>query len=280
MTQLVLSVSKPYYVPGDIVDGVVELQVTKTARLRSIDLVSNGIEHTHIRVSHGKHSYTYTETNPMHQYSACLSGPAEVPPGTYSYPFRFQLPPTLLPTYRGTNALVRYTVTANADIPFWFDAKQTVELLVTLPHQVIPVDARPLTFYSDSAGDGSKPAFQVDIPRSSWFAGESLTGSVTLLRNPPNKRIRKAEVVLQMMEFARASSYSREVPCEVARVDIPGDSLASGGAIPFRIPIPRECYSCYNGVFSRLAWVAHVNLDIAFGFDIKGAQEILVYNAV
>jgi hypothetical protein len=279
MTRLSISVSKPYYVPGDIVDGTLQLDVSKTIRVRSITVVSEGAEHTHITVSSGKHSHTYRECNPMHQYSVNLSGPAEIPPGTYTYPFRFQLPTSLLPSYRGTNAYISYTVSGNADIPFWFDSAQTLDLLVTIPHQVVRVDARPASFTSGTIQDYSKPAFQVDLKRSMWFAGEVLDGTISLLRNPANKNIRKAEVQLSMLEFAQARGYHRETPCEVARAEIPGDQLACGGPIPFRLQVPRDCYSGYNGVYSRLTWVVRANLDIAWGFDVAGAVEIVVLNA-
>ena len=279
MTQMALYLSKGCYFPGELVEGRAVLTVPKPIKVRGIALQAEGYERTSVTVSRGKHSHTYVSKNDILQYPAMLSGECELQPGEYSYPFRFGLPPDALATYKGSHAVVLYSVKVNADIPMWFDAHHTLDIPVVLPRRGIQADQRSAPFMSGTAGDPLKPGFRAVISRSFCFAGESVEGTITLT-TAAGKRVRKADIRLRSLEQAVAQGHPAEAPSVINRMEIPGEQLTEGVSIPFSMRIPREARSTYQGAFSSLRWFVDINLDVALAFDVSARQEIVVVNAV
>ena len=281
MTKLTVQLSRPFYFPGEMVEGQALLSAPKPVELRGISLQAEGCEHTSITVHHGKHSTTYVSRHDILQYSQALSGPCQLPSGDYSYPFRFQLPPDALPTYKGYHANVRYNVMANADIPMWFDAKQTVEVPVVLPRRGIrpPQNLQGGLFRSETADRPGRPAFQAKLSRLFFLAGETIEGTISIL-STGSKRLRKADVSLIAVECAEAQGREAENETPVAKCQLPGEQLTDGVSSPFSLQIPPQVYSTYSGLHSSLAWVVRINLDLAMAFDVSADQQVAVVNAV
>jgi len=279
MTQMLLSLTKGVYFPNDVVEGRAVLSAPKAVQLRGVTLLVEGTERTSVTVSSGKHSHTYVSRNDILRHSVALAGQCDLPPGEHSYPFRFQLPPGALPGYRGRHASIIYSVTANADIPNWFDAHCTLEVPVGVPRQAVNRDDRRVMFQSTTAQDPLRPGFNASLKRCFFLAGETIEGALTLT-TAAGKRIRKAELFLRTLETAVAQGHQAAFPTLHNSAQIPGDQLVEGAAVPFSLSIPRECFSSYQGAFSSLKWLVEINLDIALGFDVSATAEIAVVNAV
>jgi hypothetical protein len=283
MAKLLLYLARPVYFPGDPIEGEAVLQTDKPLTVRNITVAASGFERTVITESRGsgkhRHTVTYTEQNPILNEGAVVGPPGEVPPGEQRFPFRFQLPPNALPTYRGRQANVFYSVRANADIPMWFDAGQTVEVPVVLARRCCREDQTPLRFSSEDPDDPSRPGFMAQVLRTTHFAGGFVEGAVTLTADG-GKRVRKATVTLNTLETATARGHVEENLREIARQDLSGDQLGPERAAPFRIYAPKDAPGTYNGMYSSLNWFLSVKLDVAWAFDVNAAQAITVYNAV
>ena len=283
MAKLLLYLAQPVFFPGDIVRGEALLQTEKQISVRKVTVEASGFEKTIITESHGagkhRHTVTYTETNPILNWGAIVGPAGDVPPGEYRFPFEFQLPQNALASYRGLSAHIFYSVKASADIPMWFDAGQTLELPVRMPRRMCREDPGPQGFSTPDPDNPARPGFMARVLRSTFFGGDFVEGSVTLT-GTGGKRIRKATVTLNTLEVAEARGRVRENMREVARVDIPGDQLGPERAAPFRIYAPKEAPGTYAGMHSSLKWLVGINLDVAWAFDVKAAQEIAVFNAV
>jgi len=283
MARLMLYIAQPACFPGDIVRGESVLQTDKPLTVRKITVEASGFEKTVITESHGagkhRHTVTYTETNPILNWGAIVGPAGEVPPGEHRFPFEFQMPPNALPSYRGLCANIFYSVKANADIPVWFDAGQTLELPVLMQRRSCREDQSPRGFSTPNVDDPSRPGFMAQVFRSAFFAGDYVEGTVTLTSGGGH-RIRKATVTLNTLEVATARGRARENLREVSKLDIPGDQLGPERAAPFRILAPKDAPGTYAGMYSSLKWLVGVSLDVAWAFDVKAAQEIAVFNAV
>ena len=70
------------------------------------------------------------------QASENQTGGVEIFPGCQVYPFSFQLPASIPPTYKGRWGSVEYVVTATVDIPWGINIVQQKEIKVKLPYNL------------------------------------------------------------------------------------------------------------------------------------------------
>jgi hypothetical protein len=279
MTQVQLFVDKPVYYPGDLVRGSVHVECEKPQKIRGIMLEALGYEQTHITESHGvgksRHTHTYMSNNFLHRYDQPLLSECELPCGRYDYPFEYGLPAQALPTYHGICAKVMYSVTANVDIPYWFDAHQTVETPVLIPTSQVPLERKPATLYSQNASDTTQPGFMTTVARTMFFSGEAIKGNF-LLTGDGGHTVRKVDVELQLIEEAVAQGHSRVNNQVLARTEIPGGYLAPGATVPFTLDIPSPVTTVFNGIFSKVWYALVINVDVAWAFDTTASLPLII----
>jgi len=129
---------------------------------------------------------THSETVEIVNFRSCLWQPAPgqdsgiIPPGTYSMPFSFVLPPTISypPTFFGESGQITYVLKANIDRPWKFDHK-TYRPVTVLPF----VDANHPSFAQELRRDDEKTicccccaqgpiTASVRVPSAAWCPGE------------------------------------------------------------------------------------------------------------
>ena len=283
MAKLFLYLSKPVYLPGDLVQGEAVLQTEKALKVRQVTVEASGAEKTVVTESHGvgksRHTHTYTDANQILNFGAIVGPAGDVPPGEYRFPFEFPLPANALPTFHGQCASTFYSVRANADIPMWFDASQSAEIPVRQDRRACREDRSPLGFSTANVDDPSEPGFMARLDRITFFAGDFVDGTVTLTSGGGH-RIRKAIVRLYTYESATAQGHTSVQENEVSKVLIPGDQLGPERAAPFRIYIPKDAPGSFSGMYSSVEWQIEIQLDVAWAFDVKESQDIVVFNAV
>ena len=277
MTDITIGAEKRFYRPGDVVRGLVQVDLPHAQKIGGVELDAQGLERTEITVNYGKHSVTYISQNLMHKYNVLLHGPGMLEAGRHEFPFEFELPRGALPTYHGTYACITYTIKANLDIPLWFDAHRKVEYYVLPRADTVSINMRSVRLESRDAHDLSKPGFIMDLERATWTADETITG-VLQVTSTGGKRLRKADIKLQSLEWAVAEGTARDIAMDVVQCYISGAALSDGSRVPFGIKVPRTIYSTYKGIYSRLGWALTVNLDIAWGFDTQASQGLILVN--
>jgi hypothetical protein len=117
----------------------------------------------------------------------------------------------------------------------------------------------------------------VTLARTMFLAGERIKGNFLLTGNG-GKTIRKADVTLQLVEYAIAQGHSRVNYGTLGQGQISGQYLVPGQTVPFELVIPPTVSTAYNGVYSRIGFVLAINLDVAWAFDTKAAQPLVIVN--
>ncbi len=269
----VISVELPrtsYYM-GEVIEGTVVLETTRETPSRGLYVDFSGKEATAITRSTGKSSVTYRSEASVVAWRLPLQGEGTIAPGTYRFPFRFQIPLQGLPSYQGTHAKVAYVLTARLDVPLWLDTVWSGEIFVFYDRPSVRTYSDPVRFRS--GGDG--PEVYVELDGSRYFARELIGCRITLLRTGDH-RLRRLYARLIGAEFAQAQSQHEEVTTFRTEVDVPAEQIQLGVPFTFEIPIPGEVQSAYRGTYSYYSYVLQVGLDIAWGFDLVAQTPIVI----
>ena len=280
MAKLTVYLDRPVYSPGDEVKGEAILEIAKPLTVRAITVIVDGKERICFKDPDlTGHPLLYLADNPLLQLNITVATPGELQPGEHRFPFSFLLPPNAPADYRGPNASVGYLIIAKADITMGFDAFQCPNLNVAIPRSLCSLDTSPKTFATATADDPTKPGLVAQIPRSGYFCGDVVEGTIQLTGDGGH-RVRKARVVLKTLENATAEGRCKESIDIVSKVDISGEMLIVGMAVPFRIEIPKDSPGTYTGRYFSMKWFMEIDLDMALANDISASQWIDVYNAV
>ncbi len=256
---------------GDVVEGTVVVETTKEVPSRGLYLDFLGQEATEITRGSGKNQHTYRSTSDFAVWRLPLQGEASVPPGVHRFPFKFQIPPDGLPSYSGSHANVRYTVTARLDVPLWLDTVWTGELFVFYDRPSVRTFSQPVRFRS--GGDG--PEIYVELDGDRFFARELIGCRITLLRLG-SSRVRRVYARLVGGEWARAQTTEETSVTFQTQVDVPMERIQVGVPFTFEIPIPADVPSAYQGRYSYYSYVLHLGLDIAWAADLVAQTPIVI----
>lgn len=266
-----VEIPRTAYFLGDIVEGTVVLETTKETPSRGLYVDFSGKEATAITRQQGKSSVTYRSEAALVAWRLPLQGEGTVPPGTYRFPFKFQVPLQGLPSYQGPHAKVAYTLTARLDVPMWLDTVWSQELFVFYDRPSVRTYSQPVRFRS--GGDG--PEVYVELDGDRFFARELIGCRITLLRTGGH-RIRRLYARLLGAEFAQAQSQHEEVTTFRTEVDVPADRIRLGVPFTFEIPIPGDVQSAYRGTYSYYSYVLQIGLDIAWGADLVAQTPLVI----
>ncbi len=259
------------YYTGEVIEGTVVIETTSEAKSRGLYVDFTGTEETQITRQSGKTSHTYRSMATLVQWRLPLRGEEPVPPGTYRYPFRFQIPEQVLPSYTGRHASVKYILTARLDVPLWLDTVWNTEIFVFYARPSVRTYAQPVRFRSGGEG----PEVYVELDGDRFFARELIGCRITLNRTG-NARIRKVYTRLIGGEWARADGQQETTETYRTELDVPMEKIQVGVPFAFEIPIPADIASSYRGMYSYYSYILHVGLDIAFGFDIVAQTPIVI----
>lgn len=256
---------------GDVLEGTVVLETTKETPSRGLYVDFTGKEETQITRSSGKQSVTYRSEATLVTWRLPLQGETTVPPGTYRFPFQFQIPLQGLPSYRGPHATVKYVLTARLDVPLWLDTVASEEIFVFYDRPSVRTYSEPVRFRS--GGDG--PEVYVELDGARFFARELIGCRITLLRTGDH-RIRRVYARLLGAEFAQAQRQHEETTTFRTEVDVPSDRIRLGIPFAFEIPISGDVQSAYRGTYSYYSYMLQIGLDIAWGFDLVAQTPIVI----
>ena len=162
-------------------------------------------------------------------------GRIELQPGTYQYPFVFQIPPDVPPTYEGKWGSVRYFIKVTMEIPWALDVVQETQINVTSP------------FDLNSDGECAKPfvltkgkqfftcccasdplSIEVAIPVCGYIPGQSIPLTIKC-ENKSNVYIK--DIVFQLV---RNVEFLTQTPFEDERSEKDLISMINVGPLPGR----------------------------------------------
>jgi hypothetical protein len=280
MKEIKIELQRAGYLPGEIVEGAVNLTIDKPVKARKVKLDVLGVEETRITVSHGKSSTTYRSKNNILKEMIVLHGPQfeknlEMEPGNYVFKFEFKIPEYALPSYNGTHAFINYQLHARVDVPFWLDIVDKKPFYIFRDRGHLNQLTNPAHFQSKNYIQpySKKPSFYIQLPKTGFAVGEQIECALTM-KNMAATRIRKIDLRLIGQEYAWAQGYTRTISQKKHEIEIPFGDIIEGVTRIYYIQIPSDTQSSYEGRYSNFRWVLEVNLDIPLGFDVKAMHQV------
>ena len=181
-----------FYLPGQRVQGQVQVNLQHDTSFRSLNVSLQGVESTRVVVRHGKGSSTYKSSRDMLNQGIQLLLKATVQEGTTLFPFTFELPPDALPSYTGKTANVTWKLSARADIPLGRDLSKELFLpvLVTAPEQHVRTSVE---------NPEPRPKLRLSLSSTVYQPGEVVEGKLTVIE-PGN--FRAARMLMLINETA------------------------------------------------------------------------------
>jgi hypothetical protein len=259
-------VDKPFYLPGERLQGQVQLNLKGPAKIRSLELSFQGTEDVHFTTGAGKNRRTYKATNPMVNAGLRLSEQATMPAGSTNFPFAFDIPPDALPSYLGKAAKVTWMLSAKADVPWSGDLKQEVYPIVVNPFRRQPVD---VAFENQEAS----PRIRLELSANVYQPGETLEGKLVLLEAGNIRAVRLQLFLLEQAAgqgkvIGTTSGSSVENMQIGEKFEWSRDNLLAAREVPFRIPLSSQTPCSYTGKYSSIEWYLYTTLDIPHHGDI------------
>ncbi len=264
--RIIVQVDKPFYLPGQRLQGLVQLNLKGPTQVRSLEISFLGTESVHFTTKHGKYSTTYKATNPMVSTGLRLSGETTVPAGSTNFPFAFDIPPDALPSYPGKRAKVAWQLSAKADVPWAGDLKQDVYPIVVNP---FPRPAVAVAFENPEVS----PRIRLELSSNVYQPGGTLEGKLTLLEGGNLRAVR-----LQLFLLEQAAGQGKVIGTtggsSVENMQMgetfewPRDNLLAAREVPFRIPLSPQTPCSYTGKYSSTEWHLYATLDIPHHGDI------------
>ncbi|KAH9523028.1 Arrestin domain-containing protein 3 [Bulinus truncatus] len=228
------------YYAGNVVQGFVTVDLGEPMKMRGIRLKFEGKAYVHWSESHSTGSGKNRHTTTRH-YSASEryfdqeillfgiwpnqgSDTKELPPGTYTYPFQFQLPPGLPSSFEAHTGHVRYTVSSNIDKPWKFDhkTKRPFTVISILDLNQLPNAANGLTASKQKhlcclccKSGPIQATFHID--RSGYVPGEAIK-LFAEISNGSSRKMDKSYVNLRMVTTFHATTKSKTIYTDVAKV--------------------------------------------------------------
>ncbi|EGT40904.1 CBN-ARRD-19 protein [Caenorhabditis brenneri] len=226
-TELLVEFDQPQEVffPGQPISGRVILITEEKYKARAVNIKFEGCaktdwdDHESVRRvdAEGKAHYVQQRVN----YSAnvkylestallwaCRDGTNELAAGKYVWPFSYNLPANIPPSFEGKYGYIRYSVTAEVDRPWRFDkAKKrciTVSPLLDLnilPHAMTPLHDEA----SDTVGcccfKKGYLEMRVDIPKTGFVPGETVPINLHILNHSSVPVTEVKAKILQQCKF-------------------------------------------------------------------------------
>lgn len=283
MNQITIDLPTETYLPGEVVKGTVNLSIDKTVKARNVKLGIIGLEKTRVTVNSGKYSTTYRETNHIIKEEVILKGPdydknLELHPGNFTFTFEFKIPENAPPSYKGLNASITYELNSRVDVPMWKDIVDKKSFIVSKKRKDMDLLTQPANFQSDnfSQPNDKKPGFSVELKKVRYVIGEVIEGSITL-QNMAASKIRKIDIKLLGVEYARAQRHSRNVTLNKEKIEIPIHEIFEQMPKQFNLPIPKEVPPSYECKLSNFRWAIEVGLDIALRKDVKTQFNVEIF---
>jgi len=265
--------------------GTLVLEADGDVRATDLLLYLHGVETSQITVGSGKSRHVVVQRVPFLELVSSFhdalhfENADHIGPGTYRFPFRFDIPATAEPslattemprsrgalTGREDGMYVEYELEAKLTVPWWIDPKDREVVPVYSPRRVL--GAVPL-FASEAAPD--RPSFQVRLDPPMILPGTDVTGHYAV-DNPHLKELPQLTLTaLRHVEHrASGSSAVRETPSFSAVVPLGGRAPHYEGS--FQIPIPNvsETTGPFTGQLYRTFWVLRADLDVRLGFNVR-----------
>lgn len=223
------------------------------------------------RRSQGDHEWTHTWFFREHELSPFQLQALE----EKSFAYSFQLPATVLPSFRGKRAAFATVLELLLDIAWFPDEVQIREVPVRGAPR--PPSASPRTSRSTPEGKGPNPlSLEVVLDTPEVRPGDVVRGSI-VVHNSGYHELSGVQVSLLLWDEGQ-SKLARDV----CLIDTLGPSIIRAGRpgyeerLPFEIALPAHACPTIGGVHSTIHWTLEARALVPRGRDLTLAVPITV----
>jgi len=270
---------------GGSIEGTLGLEADGDVRATDLLLYLHGTETSQITVGAGKSRHVVIEKSPFLELVSSFHDALHfkdadhIGPGTYRFPFRFDIPATAEPSLatserprtRGRfdsqqdGVYVEYELEARMTVPWWVDPIDREVVPVFSPRRVLGA----LPPFS-SGVDPERPTIQVQVDPPMILPGTVLTGSYSV-ENPRQKELPALVLTLlrHVEHHARGVSAIREVPQFPIEIPLGSRSPQFSGKFQIAIPNVSETTGPFTGQLYRTYWVLRALIEVSLGFNVK-----------
>jgi hypothetical protein len=270
---------KLFYLPGQRVQAQLQLNLKNQAKVKSLDVLYQAVEAVHIRSGKA----TYADRRDIVNVGLRLSSEANMPAGSTTFPFTFDIPAYAIPSYKGNNAEVVWKLSAKADISWGRGLNQ--EHLLSILNTI----ATPPTAVAVENPE-AEPKIRVELASNVYQSGETIQGKLILVQ--PGK-MRAVRLQLAISEYASGKGTAMGLSHSNLTVPIPigtplecsRERLITAREVPFQIQLPADAPCSYKGSCSSVAWIISaavdiphardINFDVSFAVGLKTAHPVI-----
>jgi hypothetical protein len=194
-----------------------------------------------------------------------LHGARALGVGEYRLAGRFELPASLVPSYRGAAANVAYSLDVHVSIPWWPDRRQ--RFMIPVAPRPAPFAPTPRTFLSTLEGPkGTAPFIEVSLDSTTLEIGGELAGAVSIA----NTRLASIRGVdLYLVGTERTTQGYGSVEARRLRWRLLDRSPEEAMPVPFRVSLGRGIGIGLVAHLFELSWHLEVVADVVWGFDAR-----------
>ena len=300
MSKISIVTPKNDYTGGEVVEGQIVVELDDPLPVRGVRLRCQGVECARWRNGTGREQLDKEETKVLFDSVQTLFGRPSLAfrdllkdavkgvfskehyeildAGAHEYPFVFELPPSLPADYESPRgSRIRYTLTAEVDVPLRVDLTTTTRLTIYEPIDDEPGDPVATSSCKTFLFDAEAPLeVKVALPQGVFFPGDKTRCTVTIT-NRSQKRIDAINLMVRQTENLAAMgdfmTHHYDVPiADVTEFDRkPGEPVE----VQVDVQIPEDLYGTISSSsLVKVSYAMVVNLDVPWALDLQASVPI------
>jgi sporulation-control protein spo0M len=245
--------------PGDKVKVTIKLDFGSRTSVDSIDVDLKGSETVRDLENASPESRVIIDE------IARVSGETILERGSHTFEVSLPLPDDAPASYTGYLSDIVYSVGIHVDIPWWPDARDRVDLIVT-PRPMLRPKRSPVVATAETA---ARPLIEVALDDRAFAPGEEITGALAL----GNIRGHKVQgISLSLVGTERIRMRSERVH-EAHRTTgyAKATSEHEGVEIPFRFRLPQDIKPTFDAGLVALTWAFEARV---MGITVNTARTV------
>merc|ERR1712000_525593 len=263
-----LVLSKPYYLGGELVTGVVNLQIVAPIQANKICVKFKGVERTKI-----ENTVVYTDAE----------GNMQTRQDAYKLPFQFQLPAQLPGVFYDERkesdgdkikAAIMYKVKAFVDMPGKDVADKSFlivnSLLAKSPKPVVETGSKKFMF-----GGSGKLYMTVELAKNVFMPGETLYCRCKI-KNESKKNVKAIKIKLMREVTVKAKSKKKFKNQEMQRKVFPGCPKKSETEVMLELPLSAQMFPSTEGQLCKLKYHLDIEADVPMAPDLEVHPKIVL----
>jgi hypothetical protein len=261
MREIRVIIPKDMYMPGERIQGQVEVVCDESFGCNRIVVSLQGIEETVVTKGSGKHKRTYRDTHEILHYEMELDGKHEVYSGEKRYDFSFDLPDPLPPSYSGSHGWIRYALGAKVEVSWALDPDDTVPIMIPVIRPDLAPEDRPYQYVSDKDESWH---FRVEGASDTVFLGETYRFRMII---GEEASLRKARVRLHYVELVSPDGYETTTYKLLNDWEVPEEEITRNMWLEGEMGTDRNWPAPFSSNLIRTEYWLQVAIDIPWRPD-------------